>query len=70
MSDWDNFNAVFWSGIATITFTFLGMALKLCLKSKCDNIGLCCGLVHIHRRVELEMSDDEEKTVSNKVVKL
>jgi hypothetical protein len=67
MSDWDNFNAVFWTGIATLTFTFFGLALKSCLKSKCDDVSFCNGLLHIHRRVELENnSDDEEKSDDSK----
>ena len=71
MSDWATFDDVFWISIATLTFSFLGIALKQCLKSKCDDVSLCCNLLHIHRRVELEHSDDEEKhpdSVKNTVV--
>jgi hypothetical protein len=54
----DTFNDVFWITIGTLTFSFFGVVLKSCLKSKCDNTNLCWGMVSIHRRVELE--DDVE----------
>jgi len=60
----DTFNDVFFISIATITFSFLGVVLKSCLKSKCDNTNICWGLVKIHRRVELE--DDVEMNTSVK----
>ena len=66
MGDWDNFNATFWMGIATLTFSFLGLALKSCLKSKCDHVSFC-GLIDIHRRVELENSEYETEQKSNKI---
>ena len=64
MSWINTFNAVFWISMATLTFSFLGVVLKSCLKSKCDNTSICYGLVTIHRRVELE--DIEEKKESEK----
>ena len=66
MGDWDEFNSTFWMGIATLTFSFFGLALKSCLRSKCDDVSLC-GIVHIHRRVELEHSDEEPEQKSNKI---
>ena len=38
---------------------FLGLTIRYCLKSKCDEV-MCCGL-HIHRRVDLENSEDSKK---------
>ena len=65
MGDWTSeFNAVFFAGIATTVFIFLGTLVKYGFRSKCDSIKLCCGLVEVHRRVELEQADtnsDEEK---------
>ena len=60
----DTFNDVFWITIGTLTFSFFGVVLKSCLKSKCDNTNICWGLVKIHRRVELE--DDVEMNTSIK----
>lgn len=54
-----NEDAVFWTGIATMTFAFLGLIIKSCLSSKCDKVNLCCGLINIHRAVELEENDIE-----------
>jgi hypothetical protein len=56
------FNDVFFITIATLTFSFLGIVLKSCLKSKCDNTNICYGLIKIHRRVELEQVDDKQET--------
>jgi small neutral amino acid transporter SnatA (MarC family) len=67
MTDWTNeFNAVFFSSIASLFFLFLGSLVKYAFKSKCDNVNLCCGLVNIHRAVELEVSDTEEESNSKK----
>jgi hypothetical protein len=51
---YNTFDAVFWTGIATMSFAFFGVVIKAMLSSKCDNVNLCCGLIHIHRNVELE----------------
>jgi len=54
MAFYNTFDAVFWTGIATMSFAFFGVVIKAMLSSKCDNVNLCCGLIHIHRNVELE----------------
>ena len=59
----ETFNDVFWITVATLTFSFCGVVLKSCLKSKCDNTNICFGLIKIHRRVELE--DDVEVGKTN-----
>jgi len=67
MSDWyDTFNDVFWLSISTGVLGFFAVTLKYCLRSKCDDVSFCGGLLHIHRRVELENSDDEEKSDESK----
>ena len=48
------FNSVFWLSISTMILTSFSVLLKYCLKSKCDKIDLCCGLIKVHRSVELE----------------
>lgn len=62
MTWYNEFNAVFWSGIATVVMGAVGLAIKYGLKSKCDDINFCWGLIKIHRRVELEdpPSDEEQ----------
>jgi recombinational DNA repair protein RecT len=56
MSSWTNtFNAVFFISAGTLITTFLGMAVKTCLKSKCEHFSCCYGLFSIDRRVDLEL---------------
>lgn len=67
MAHWYNeFNSVFWTGIATALLGSFAMAVKYALRSKCDDLNLCWGFIKIHRRVELEVeipsSDDESKS--------
>ena len=59
MAFYNTFDAVFWTGIATMSFGFFAVVLKACLSSKCDRVNLCCGLINIHRAVELEKIDLE-----------
>ena len=60
MSDWyGTFDAVFFTGIATMIIGLAGLAIKYGFASKCDNVELCCGLIKIHRAVQLEDSNIE-----------
>lgn len=64
MTWYETFDAVFWTGISTALLGSFALAIKYALRSKCDDLNLCWGLVKIHRRVELESTDnlsDEEK---------
>lgn len=62
MGDWtETFNDVFFISIGTTLFLFLGTLVKYGFRSKCDNIELCYGLIKVHRRVELESSDDDNQ---------
>jgi hypothetical protein len=56
---WDTFNAGFWITITTLLTGSIALGLKYCLKSKCDSINVCYGLLKIHRNVELETIDIE-----------
>jgi len=44
----------FYITIAGIISGFLGITLKLCLKSKCEDVNVCWGLFNIHRNVQIE----------------
>ena len=55
---YETFNDIFWISVSTGVFAFLTVVIKTALKSKCDETNICCGLIKIHRRVELE--NDEE----------
>ena len=55
MSEWmQTYDAVFFVSVGTLVIGFLGLVIKYCLKSKCENVKLCFGFVEIHRRVDLE----------------
>ena len=62
MGHWtETYNDVFFISIGTTIFLFLGTLVKYGFRSKCDNIELCYGLIKVHRRVELESSDDDNQ---------
>lgn len=58
-NDWiGTYDAVFFISAGTMFFAFLGLAIKVCLKSKCEQCSLCCGLLKIERRVDLEVQEE------------
>jgi hypothetical protein len=44
-----------------LLFGCIGLSIKYCLRSKCDNINLCFGLITVHRNVELEVQEEMKK---------
>ena len=46
------FDAVFFLTIGSLVFGCFGLVIRYALKSKCDNVNLCFGLITIHRNVE------------------
>lgn len=54
------FNPVFFITVITIISGSFALILKYCLKSKCDSVKCCYGLLEIHRNVEIE-TDEEIK---------
>ena len=52
------FNGVFFLSMATILVGAFGLSVKYCLRSKCEDFSLCCGLLKIHRRVDLEVEEE------------
>jgi hypothetical protein len=58
MSDWtQEYNGAFFLSLATMFFGFLGLTIKYCLKSKCEDINICG--IHIQRRVDLEVEEEK-----------
>lgn len=41
-------------GLATLFCGIVGLLIKVSFKSKCSDIGLCCGLIKIKRNIEAE----------------
>jgi hypothetical protein len=62
----DTFDSVFWLSVTTGVLGFLGLLVKYAFRSKCDQINFCgpAGLLSIHRRVELENSDEEADVIN------
>jgi len=58
MSWFTTFDGVFFITITTIITGFMGLSIRYCMKSKCDDVNICFGLFKIHRRVELEQEID------------
>lgn len=50
----ETYDATFFITITTIITGFLGLTIRFCLKSKCEDISICFGLLNIKRRVDLE----------------
>jgi hypothetical protein len=63
--DWMiNFDGVFFITIASLICGAFGLVIRYCLKSRCDNVNLCFGLIAIHRNVELESIEEIRKIES------
>jgi hypothetical protein len=52
------FDGVFFISLATLLTGSFGLMVKYCLRAKCEHISICCGLVTIHRRVDLEVQEE------------
>jgi len=50
-------------GIATLGAGVLALVIRYSFKSKCSDVSLCFGLVHIQRDIEHEI--EEEKNENN-----
>ena len=65
-------NDVLVISLATICSGIIVLGLRLCFKSKCSDVDLCCGLFKIKRNIELEIQienkelESHDKTKSNK----
>lgn len=58
MSWINTFDAVFFISLATLLTGAFGVGVKYCLKSKCEHFTLCCGMITIDRRVDLEVQEE------------
>lgn len=56
---YNTFDSIFFITSLTIITGSFGLCLKYSLKSKCDEVACCFGLITIHRNVELETIDIE-----------
>ena len=62
MTDWiETFDGVFFITIATLICGSFGLVVRYCLKSKCDEVNLCFGLVKVHRDIKAEIELEEKE---------
>lgn len=55
---YETFDAIFFTSIATVIAGAFGLALRYCIKSKCEHFSLCYGLITVDRRVDLEVQEE------------
>lgn len=55
-------------GLATLGSGVLGLSIRYCFKSKCEDVSLCFGMIKIHRNTEDEVKA-EEMEIKNGIVK-
>ena len=54
------FDDTFWLTLAGIIVGVLGVLIRYCFLSKCDNVSICFGILKIHRAVELELPNVDD----------
>lgn len=53
-------------GLATLASGILGLSVRYCFKSKCEDVSLCFGLIKIHRDTESEVKAEEMELKNGK----
>lgn len=65
--DTATFNGIFWMSItANIVGLIIGL-VKVCAKSKCDQVEVCC--IKIHRNVDLEEKAEEFEITHKEILR-
>lgn len=54
----ETYDAVFFLSLCTLLCSGFGLAIKYCLKSKCEHLSLCFGAIIVDRRVDLETQEE------------
>jgi hypothetical protein len=60
----DIYDATFFLAVGSLLISALTLTAKYCLKSKCEHFSVCCGLLKIDRRVDLETQVDLQQIES------
>lgn len=59
MASWINqYDSTFFITLATLLVGAFGLSVKYCLRSRCENINVCYGLLSVHRNVDLESREE------------
>ena len=64
----DTFNDLFFMTLGGAFLTFMGVSCRLCYKSKCKNVKLCCGFMEIQRDTGTEGEVDMENQRNHDVI--
>jgi hypothetical protein len=60
----DIYDSTFFLAVGSLIISALTLTAKYCLKSKCEHFSICCGLLKIDRRVDLETQVDLQQIES------
>lgn len=52
-------------GLATLGSGIIGLTVRYCFKSKCEDVNLCFGLIKIHRNTSDEIKEDQIEIQNN-----
>jgi len=55
---YNTFDAAFWITLTTIITGSTGLAIRYCLKSKCNSVDCCFGLISIQRDTRAEQEEE------------
>lgn len=53
----------FFITITGLITAFLGVTLKMCFKSRCEDVNFGFGLLNIHRNVEVEQDIEAQRNI-------
>lgn len=45
--------------VLTIVSAIIGLSLRMCLKSRCQEVSIAFGCIKVHRNVELESAENQ-----------
>ena len=54
-------DSVFLLSVSTIVAGVIGIAIKYCLKSKCNDVNCCFGCIRVQRDIEAEVEIEEQQ---------
>ena len=55
----NSYNSVFFLSLAGMVFGFFGVIIRYALKSKCENVNLCWGLISVDRNTNGELKEEK-----------
>jgi hypothetical protein len=62
----EGYSESFYITVLSILVGMVGLCVKYCLKSKCNDVSVCCGMIQISRDVGAEIEQQERELEMNK----